>query len=276
MEITDAQAHIWAAPSPERPWPEEGAAYAHGTESFTVEHLLDQMEGAGVDSAILVPPSFEGDYNDVCLSAAQRFPDRFAVMGRISLVDRAARELVPGWLEQPGMYGVRLTFSQPYQRGLLAEGRADWLFEAAEAARVPVALFAPGLTEHVRGVALRHPDLRLIVDHLGIRTDLRDGEIDLPIDEVLSLAELPNVAVKATALPCVVTEGYPFSSLHGRIRRVIDAFGPERVFWGCDVSRLPCTYKEAVTYVTEEMGLDDEALEWIMGRGIRAWIRWKQ
>ena len=52
MEITDAQAHIWAAPSTERPWPGEGAAYAHGTDSFTVEHLLDQMAAAGVDSAV--------------------------------------------------------------------------------------------------------------------------------------------------------------------------------------------------------------------------------
>ena len=40
------------------------------------------MDRAGVDCAVLVPPSIEGDRNDYALEAAQKYPGRFAVMGR--------------------------------------------------------------------------------------------------------------------------------------------------------------------------------------------------
>ena len=68
MKITDAQVHIWAADTPERPWVLSGSSYAHGA-SFRSDQLLAAMEEAGVDRAVLVPPSWEGDYNDVCFAA---------------------------------------------------------------------------------------------------------------------------------------------------------------------------------------------------------------
>ena len=46
------------------------------------------MAAAGVDRAVIVPPSWEGDRNDLALAAAQAHPDKFAVMGRPPL-DRA-------------------------------------------------------------------------------------------------------------------------------------------------------------------------------------------
>jgi L-fuconolactonase len=275
MLITDAQAHLWKADSPERPWPAGGASYAHGTEDYTAEMLLAEMEKAGVDRAVLVPPSFEGDRNDVCQAAAIAHPDRFAVMGRITLDDPASSDLVPSWRDQPGMLGFRLTFSRLNHRAWLEDGTADWLWAAAEKAGVPLMVFAPGSTEHIRSIAQRHPGLRLVIDHLGINTELRDDQIDGPIDEVVTLADLDNVAVKASSLPSVVTESYPFPSLHGRIEKVVDAFGPRRVFWGCDVTRLPCTYRQGVTLFTEELDfLGHDELEWIMGRGIEEWLGW--
>ena len=85
MMIVDSQVHIWAADTPERPWPPGEAARAHTPTPLTAESLLEKMDAAGVTRAVLVPPSWEGDRNDVVLAAAQRYPDRFAVMGRISL-----------------------------------------------------------------------------------------------------------------------------------------------------------------------------------------------
>ena len=60
-----------------------------------------------------------------------------------------------------------------------------------------------------------------------------------------------------------------------RIRRVVQAFGPQRVFWGTDLTRLPCPYRQAVTLFTEELDfLSDTDKEWIMGRGIAEWLHW--
>ncbi len=55
----------------------------------------------------------------------------------------------------------------------------------------------------------------------------------------------------------------------------VDAFGPHRTFWGTDLTRMPCTYYECITLFTEHLSwLQGEDLEWVMGRGICAWLSW--
>jgi hypothetical protein len=57
---------------------------------------------------------------------------------------------------------------------------------------------------------------------------------------------------------------------------VFEAFGPRRLFWGTDFSKLPCTYREAVTSFTEEIPwLGDDDRRWVMGRGISDWLGWE-
>lgn len=274
MIITDAQAHIWGPETPDRPWLPDGRSFAHG-DSFTVGELLAEMDKASIDRAILVPPSFEGDRNDVCLAAATAHPERFRVMGRISLTAPESRGRLAAWKDQPGMLGVRLTFSRGDSTRWLGDGTADWVWPEAESAGIPLMVFAPFQLQEIRTIAGRHPDLRLILDHLAIRTDLRDAQIDPVIEELAGLASYDNVAVKATCLPSNVSEVYPFSSLHDRIQRVVDAFGPRRVFWGSDLTRLPCTYTEVRDLFTKNLDfLGEDDLEWIMGRGISEWIGW--
>jgi len=38
-----------------------------------------------VSRVVIVPPSWEGDRNDLGLAAARRHPKRFAVMGRLAI-----------------------------------------------------------------------------------------------------------------------------------------------------------------------------------------------
>lgn len=275
MTITDAQAHLWAAETPDRPWLPGGREFAHG-DSYTVEELLAEMAAAKVDAAVLVPPSFEGDHNDVCLAAARDHPDKFRVMGRITLPDPASRGLLATWREQPGMLGIRLSMSRGAADNWMSDGTADWVWREAEAAGVPIMVFAPDKLHLLDRVAERHPALRLVVDHLGMRTDVVDDAMDPVLADLVKLARHDNVAVKATCLPSNVTDDFPYPSLHDRIRRVVDAFGPRRVFWGSDLTRLRGTYDEVRRLFTEELDfLSSDDLEWIMGRGVREWLGWQ-
>jgi L-fuconolactonase len=274
MLIVDAQVHIWAANTPERPWP--ARHQPHKPQPITKDDLLREMEGAGVDRAVLVPPSWEGERNDIVLAAAQAHPDRFAVMGRFDPEAPESRGLIANWLSQPGMLGLRFTFHRPLLRPLLTEGRIDWLWPQAEQAGVPIMLFALHADLHlVDRIAERHPGLKLTIDHLGL-TGGKDEEAFREFDKLLVLARRPNVAVKVSCLPHYTTDGYPFRWLHPYLRRVYDAFGPRRMFWGSDLSRLPCPLRQGVTMFTEEMPwLAADDLEWIMGRGVCEWIGWK-
>src|SRR2546423_334994 len=99
--IVDAQVHLWKAESPDWPW--VAGRKPQLPEPFTIEKLVPLMDEAGVDRAVIVPPSWPGDRNDYGLEAVERHPHRFAVMGRISLEKPEAAALLPKWKQQPGM-----------------------------------------------------------------------------------------------------------------------------------------------------------------------------
>ena len=275
MLIVDAQVHVWGADRPDRPWPPGRAHQAQKPYPVTADLVLEGMQEAGVARAVLVPPSWEGDRNDLVLDAARRHPDRFAAMGRLAIERAESRALVGGWRSQPGMLGLRFTFHTDLQQPWLTDGTADWLWPAAERAGIPVMLFPPASLAAVDRIAERHPDLRLVIDHLAIGTGQKGEAAFRDLPELCGLARRPNVAVKASALPCYSTAPYPFRDLHPNIRRVYDAFGPRRTFWGTDWTRLPCPWRQAVTLFTEELPwLSAEDQAWVMGRALCEWLGW--
>jgi predicted TIM-barrel fold metal-dependent hydrolase len=100
MLIVDAQVHIWGADTPEGPWPPRRAHQAQKPYPVTKDLVLAGMKEAGVDRVVIVPPSWEGDRNDLALEAARLHPERFAVMGRLALEKPESRGLVDGFTEE--------------------------------------------------------------------------------------------------------------------------------------------------------------------------------
>jgi predicted TIM-barrel fold metal-dependent hydrolase len=278
MRIIDGQVHVWQPESPDRPWPKGGSARAQLPYALTCERLLAMMDEAGVDRAILVPPSWEGDRNDHALAGAAAHPDRFAVMGRLALDQPGNAKLLKDWKKQPGMLGVRLTFVLEREREWMRNGTTDWFWAAAEAAEVPVMMHATGLMSYVNAIAGRHPGLKIIIDHFGLSSAMvKQGRSRECIDETVSLAGHPNVYVKVSAAPVYSQEAYPFRDMDGHIHRIIDAFGVRRCFWGTDLSHAldRATYRQCVTHFTEGLKLPaDQDKEWIMGRGLAECLGW--
>jgi predicted TIM-barrel fold metal-dependent hydrolase len=272
MLIADAQAHIWAASTPERPWP-PGRNKPHRPGSFSMHDLLREMNGAGVDRVLIHPPAWEGEYNDLALEAARLNPDRFAVMGRMDMKAPGARGRIRSWCKaQPGMLGLRITFAQGH-----AEPADDEIWQAAEEGGVPIMMVvSPQQMPDVAKAAERHRSVHMVVDHLGIPMGKKDADAFAHLDELLKLANQPNIAVKASGIPHYTTDSYPYARLHPYLKRVYDAFGPQRIFWGSDFTKLPCTYRQAVTVFTEGIPwLTAEDKTWIMGRGLCEWMGWK-
>lgn len=272
--IVDAQIHIWHNEDAGHPWKPEWRTYAQrGGISPTAEELIAAMDDAGVDRAYLVPPSFTGDDNSAALDAAARYPRRFAVMGRLSLQGQPRPDLA-AWCDQPGMVGVRLTLSRGEALDWVTDGTADWFWDAAERADVPVMVYTPERVRQLAAVAERNPGLRLIIDHAGFPMRAPPVPVDSLVAEACSLAAFPNVAVKASAFPCSIDEPYPFPTAQRCTRQLVDAFGPQRVFWGTDLTRLPCSYADAVGYLAAPGGLEGSNLDLAMGHAILEWLGW--
>ena len=275
MLIVDSQVHIWGAATPQRPWPKR--AEPQRSIPLGADDLLREMNEAGVDRVVIVPPSWEGDRNDLGIAASAAHPKRYAVMGRLDPEDLKSRGQLANWRKQTGMLGLRFTFHIPVLVTLLTEGHMDWVWGEAEKAGVPIYVLVPQPLVHlIDKVAQRYPGLKLTMDHLAIPSGTKDAEAFRNLDMLLAIAQRPNVSAKVSALPSYSTGKYPYKELHGYIRRVYDSFGPKRMFWGTDLSRSPIPYREHVTLFTEEIPwLTDEDKKWIMGRGVCEWLGWK-
>ncbi|MBI3824422.1 MAG: amidohydrolase family protein [Candidatus Rokubacteria bacterium] len=275
MLIADSQVHIWGADTPDRPWPPGRAQEAQKPYPIAKETLLFEMDLAGVRRMVLVPPSWEGNRNDLALQAARLYPDRFAVMGRLALEDPTSRALVADWKKQPGMLGMRFTFHNEFNRHFLTDGTADWLWPAAERAGIPLMVLVPGSLDKLDQIAGRHPGLKFVIDHCGLNVRGKGPQVFEDLPAVCALAKHPNVAIKASGMPSLSKEPYPFRDLHPHIRTLVEGFGPRRTFWGTDLTRMPCTYRECIDLFTKEQPwLKGEDLEWVMGRGVCEWLGW--
>jgi predicted TIM-barrel fold metal-dependent hydrolase len=267
MLIVDCHVHIWANGTPNPPHRQ--------LSSLSADELLAEMDEAGIDAAVIQPPAWDASSNEVAVEAARRFPDRFAILGSFALNDPASENLIDGWTDRPGMLGLRFTFMPPADQAWVTDGTLDWLWPAAEKAGLPLALAAGNFLPVVGEIAERHPDLRLLVDHLGMPLRQKDDASVVNLPQLTALAKHPNIAVKASAAPGASTEAYPFSNMHDYLHGVYDAFGPDRMFWGTDITRMPCSWRQCVTMFTEELDwLTQTDKDLIMGRALCNWIGW--
>src|SRR5579884_1626179 len=267
MLITDAQVHLWEEARPDRPWPVEPRSRPHRPHGFSAEEMLAEMDAAGVDRAVIVPPSWVGENNATALEAAARYPNRFAAMGRFDPRAPDAAEQLEGWLQQPHMLGIRMSFHMRPFSDWLDDGSLDWFWAACERLGIPVMILVPGIVHRAAPIAQRHPRLRLIVDHLGVPLQLRGAEAFAGLDTLLALAACPRLYVKVSSAPNFSNEAYAYRDLDGYLRRLYDAFGAKRLLWGADITRLRGSYRECLDHVRE--GLDflrADDREWLLGR----------
>jgi predicted TIM-barrel fold metal-dependent hydrolase len=268
VSVIDAQVHVWGRLVDNPHTPQEP--------SFQAGQLLPLMAGAGVAGAVLVPPTWGADWNEACLRAAAEHPGRFAVMGRIAVEDPSAPSQLRRWRERPGMLGLRISLRRDPWATWFSGGRIEWLWQVAAEERLPVMVYLPGRLPELEVVARKHPGLKLLIDHMGILPGAAGAELERQAADAVRLAELDNVAVKVSALPLYSRQDPPFADIHPLVRRIIDAYGPARSFWGSDLTRLNCGYRAAVAMMDGVLsGMTPEERALVMGRGLVRWLGWE-
>jgi predicted TIM-barrel fold metal-dependent hydrolase len=271
MQIVDAQIHIWGSGLP------SNMAHRQVT-SFTAEEAIGMMDEGGVDAAVIHPVGWDPNSTQMALDAVNKYPGRFAIMGSLPLDEAASRNRIGEWRKTHGMLGLRYLFLSDRERARLDSDTLDWFWTACEDAGVPVAVLATDSLARLGQIAERHSGLRLTIDHLGGRggnTTLKDAAAMTHIPELLKLARLPNVAVKATGAPGYSSEAYPFPAMHTYLQQIYDAFGPHRMFWGTDITKMPCSWRQCVEMFTRELPwLRTEDQPLVMGQAICDWWGW--
>ncbi len=236
MEIIDAQFH---EPAPWLPWPHDESSRV----TLSVEMTLAQMDAAGVDAALLT--SSRPEY---MAQAIRLHPDRFACLAEWSPDAPDIEDLLANTRSEPGMLGIRLLEAgwPPENIERLRAGHFNRFFAAAQRHEVPVAIMASGAIADVGPVARAFPDLTLVLDHFGHRQPPFQERAVPPlkyVDELVELAQFPNVSVKFSGAPTLSHEPFPYRDLWPNLHRIIDAFGPSRLMWGSDITRITALFR---------------------------------
>jgi len=232
IEILDAQVHEPATPATLSTLPADHLA------TVKVELLREAMDATGVDAALVVA----GDpFIDACVDL---YPERFA--GVVTFVepgeqDEAAIDIAAA---RPTILAARALvadFRDASLKPSFEGGGFDRIFQAAARIGLPMFVSTHGHAAAVAPIAERHPELPLIVDHLGLSQSPVSPPRDDPWDALpglLALARYPNVYVKLCGLPVLTHADYPFEDTWPFLDAVIDAFGVERLMWASDYTRL--------------------------------------
>jgi len=86
-------------------------------------------------------------------------------------------------------------------------------------------------------------------------------------------SEIPNISAKVAASPGLSLQPYPFRECRRLRQRVFDAFGPQRSYWGTDITNSLCqaSYRQRITHFTEELSFPasdkDMVMTWPSMRG---------
>jgi L-fuconolactonase len=275
--ITDAQVHIWPPEDPAHPWPRgEGRAAPHLPNGLSAEEFLAQMDAAGVDRAVIVPPSWVGEDNSAGIEAATKYPARFAVMGRFDPTAPDVEGRLAVWLQQPHMLGIRMTLFRNFARWL-DDGTLDGFWDGCERHGIPVMALTPATAGKLEPVAAQHPGLTLVMDHMAADLSAKGDAAFATIDQLLGLAKYPLVYVKVSSAPCFSNEPYPFADIAGYMRRIYDAFGARRLLWGADFSRLTSTYPECLEHFRSGLDfLSGDDRRWVLGASLAEALRWPE
>jgi len=219
MEIVDSQVHIWGPDTPERPWRAGGHAHAQRAVPVSAEEVVGWMDEGGISAAIIVPPSWEGDRNDLAIAAVRRYPGRFAVMGRVDPDSPELRERLPGWRDQPGMLGIRLALHTPQLRQPFIEGRYDWMWADLERLGIPVMVLIHHPYMHmIDAIAAKHPRLRFVIDHLGLVNGEKDDVAFRGLDSLLALGKRANDPKTSARAKAAIIDSVP------KVQKLINAY----------------------------------------------------
>jgi predicted TIM-barrel fold metal-dependent hydrolase len=133
------------------------------------------------------------------------------------------------------------------------------------------------MARKLKPVAERHPELTILIPHMGCRLDSHGAEAFADLDDLLKLARHPKVFVNVSSAPCFSREKFPFRDIEPYLRRIYDVFGPRRMLWGADLSRLTSTYRECLEHFSRGLDFLSEAdKEWILGRTLAQVLNWPE
>ncbi len=231
------------------------------------------MKANGVSKTVLIQVIHYRYDNRFTLDTLKRYPETFKAVCRVDPLDPAAPDHLSSWTEK-GFRGVRISPA--------GNASGDWfhgplmppLWKRCEELKVPMTVLAPiGRMPDAEALISKYPELTVVIDHMA------DCPVNQPkeLEKLIALARYPKVFVKISHTWSLSKTGYPYLDAQEHVKRLHQAFGPNRLMWATDWPIVEQTanasYAKALTVVRDDMKfLNEDDKRWMLSKTIeRVW-----
>ena len=232
--IVEWNAHMFSSDTDRYPF-HERAVYtpdASRWEADPVEAYLERLDAEGIDRAVLVHPEPYGDDHRLVLDCVAKHPDRFKATSLFYPKDNdASSQLADLVTAHPELVATRFhkhRGKESYLDSFADKGVVALWSKAAELGLVVELHIGPDHAAACEDLIQAYPGTAVLIDHLA-EPD-RGNAVEFA--DVLELGRFDNVYMKLSGLNHFA-DGEPlYESARPFTKRVIEAFGPDRLVWG--------------------------------------------
>lgn len=265
MNWIDAHAHVWSPDT--TTYPRWGPLAAISPLSFTPAQLLSIARPCDVVRVVLVQMSFYRQDHRFLIESLRQYPGVFAA---IALADPESPDPAGQMrrLAAQGVRGFRISTGTAPQWLQTDAMRAIWRC-AAERGFAICPLLSPESLPALGAMCAAHRNATVVIDHLA-RIGMASSPDEQSIAALCALARYPRVYVKVSAFYALGRKIPPYEDLAPLLRRVVEAFGPERLMWGSDSpfqAQPPHTYRASLELVRDHLPfLKEQDRCWLLGK----------
>jgi len=267
MNFIDAHSHIWTPDTQEYPLAGGYRRAQMDPPSFTAEELQAQMKPVGVNRVVLIQMSFYGHDNSYMTDMMAKYPGMFSGVAVIEQdVGNPAAEMLK--LKKLGVRGFRIYPKDFPVDKWLSSGTMHAMWTIGRDERLAMCcLMDPAGLPALSRMCERYPHTPVVIDHMcriGVTGTVEEADVKA----LCAMAEHQSVAVKISAFYALGAKKAPYQDLGPMIKRLLDAFGPERLMWASDAPYQVVgghTYRESIELVRSGLDfLSPSDKEWLL------------
>jgi predicted TIM-barrel fold metal-dependent hydrolase len=298
MSYIDAHVHVWTDDTDHYPLGPGRKKDEMKPRRFTPEDLFRHCKPSGVNRIVLIQMSFytpagpgpfrgivNGFDNSYMLDMMKLH--RTQVAGRdvpafagVAVIDHTRerpdiemRQLLDRGVRGFRIYGGewkdgRVTNAPDFEHWLAAPGYERMFAAAADTGQAICGLINPPDLPALDAMCKRFPHTPVVIDHMcriGVTGEIPDGHVQALCD----MARHKQVKVKVSAFYALGKKKPPHDDLAPMIRRLFDAYGPERLMWASDCPFQVDNekYDDSIALVRDRLDfLSASDKEWLLGK----------
>ena len=266
--LIDAHVHVWTDDFQKYPLAPGFTPQQMKPPVFLPQHILRHAGSSGVNRVVLIQMSYYQFDNSYMLDVIRRQPEVFR---GVAIVDWKSNEPDAKMRElaKHGVRGFRIYPNRaPVASWLDGEGYEKMFRCAGEQRLALCPLIDSAALNAVDRYCEKFPETPVVIDHLA-RIGAAGVITEADIRSLCALSRRRQVKVKVSAFYALGAKKPPHFDLVPLIRRVYEAFGPQRLMWAsdCPFQVMSENYEDSISLVRDRLDfLSADDKEWMLRR----------